>query len=147
MRRASFSFPSQLLHFKSFNKKTSLIPSPFFSLPILLNRSQIPSFIISSCKVALSLHAWVNWGVPGLWIFFFPLGVSHDVLDGIQKSSNLPWHAASFELAGLWFLIREDDSYGRVKMLYCVPVWACICIFLTSFFIIVMYTTAFPLAV
>jgi len=70
------------LHFRPFYKKKGLIPFPSFSLAILLNRSQGFAYIISSCKVAVSLCAWVNRGVPG---FFFRPEMSYDVWDGIQK--------------------------------------------------------------
>lgn len=50
-------------------KSLFLLPSPSFSLPILLNGSQVFACIISSCKVTVSLQAWVNWGVPRFILF------------------------------------------------------------------------------
>lgn len=58
---------------------------------------------------------------------FLPLEMSHDVLAGIQKSSNLPRHAASLELAGPWFLNQGRRlMYGCMKLLCRVPAWACV---------------------
>lgn len=52
-----------------FLRKKDVIPPPSFPLPVL-NTSRAFAYITPSCNIAVSLHAWVNPGVPGF--IFFP---------------------------------------------------------------------------